>query len=265
MNWILDLDGVVWRGTEAIEGSADAIERLALLNQDVYFVTNNSLLTVSEYVGKMASFGIKAQEHQIFTSAMAAASLLEPDWNIYLIGGGGLREAVELRGTRIVESYENVDAVVLGWDPEISFEKIANAMTAIRMGARYIATNADSTYPNPDRLLPGTGSIAAAVACAAGVDPEFAGKPNRAIAAMIKPLVNSCDVMVGDRISTDGKFARVLGVHFGLVQTGVREEPGNFDLGSNTTIANDLRSLVELFETQSTLPVGDFSNKSHQL
>lgn len=262
MNWILDLDGVVWRGTEVIEGSVEAIDRLMLLSQNVYFVTNNSLLTVSQYVDKMASFGIKAQEHQIFTSAMAAASLLEPEWNVYLIGGGGLREAVEFRGAKIVESYENVDAVVLGWDPEISFEKIANAMSAIRMGARYIATNADPTYPNPNRLLPGTGSIAAAVAYAAGVEPEFAGKPNRAIAGIIKPLVSSNDVMVGDRISTDGEFARVLGVHFGLVQTGVREEPGDFDLDNNTTIAQDLRSLVQLFETHNTLPVGDFSGKS---
>ena len=258
MNWILDLDGVVWRGNEAIDGSVDAIARLYDEGQKIYFVTNNSLLTVSQYVQKMASFGINAGEDQIITSAMAAASLLDPSWKVYLIGGGGLQEAVEDRGVAIAENYRDVDAVVLGWDPEINFEKISNAMTAIRSGAKYIVTNADLTYPNPDRLLPGTGSIAAAVSAASGESPQFAGKPNEPIAALVRSKVNSGDVMVGDRISTDGIFARILGVHFGLVKTGVNEDPGDFDLSSSVTVCEDLGSMVSLFIERGSLPDGSY-------
>lgn len=258
MNWILDLDGVVWRGNEAIDGSVDAIARLKEAGQKIYFVTNNSLLTVSQYVKKMASFEIEATEDQIITSAMAAASLLDPSWRVYLIGGGGLKEAIENRGVTIAENYTGVDAVVLGWDPEINFEKMSNAMTAIRSGAKYIVTNADLTYPNPDRLLPGTGSIAAAVTAASGVNPQFAGKPNEPIAALIRPKICSNDVMVGDRISTDGVFARLLGVHFGLVKTGVNEDPGDFDLSTSTTVCEDLRSMVSIFLKEGSLPDGSY-------
>lgn len=258
MNWILDLDGVVWRGIEAVEGSPSAISKLTSLGHKVFFVTNNSLLTLSQYVKKMESFGIVADKEQIFTSGMAAASLLSPGTKVYLVGGGGLREAVLARDVELVDGKDAVDAVVLGWDPKIDFEKLTIAMRAIRSGAKYIATNTDPTYPNPDGLLPGTGTIAAAVATASGVDPIVAGKPNPPIVSLIKSHVSEEDVMVGDRLSTDGNFARSLGVHFGLVLSGVNEEVGDFDLSQSATIADDLSSMVSLFEKNGYLPNGDF-------
>ena len=259
MNWILDLDGVVWRGNQEVEGSSEAISRLQALGQSVYFVTNNSLLTPSEYVQKMRSFRIVADEKQIFTSGMAAASMLETTAKVFLIGGGnGLREAVQQRGIELVDDPSLVDAVVLGWDPGITFEKITVAMRAIRNGARYIATNTDPTYPNPDGLLPGTGCLAAAVANASGTEPIVAGKPNPAIVSLIKPYLSGDDVMVGDRLTTDGKFAKVLGVHFGLVLTGVNEDFTPHDVAKSTTIARSLLSLVSIFEEFGQLPHGDF-------
>lgn len=259
MSWVLDLDGVVWRGNQVIQGSAEAVARLSKLGESVYFVTNNSMLTPSEYVNKMSSFGIAIEEKQMFTSAMAAATMLDQSARVYVIGGGnGIREAVEKRGIRVVEDSSSASAVVLGWDPGITFEKITDAMRAIRSGARYIATNADPTYPNPEGLLPGTGCFAAAVAVASGVEPVYAGKPNSPIASLIKPLLSGSDVMVGDRLSTDGRFARVLGAHFGLVLTGVNEPYAGSDV-SQSTIAADLGSLVRIYEEHGCLPSGDFS------
>ncbi len=260
LNWILDLDGVVWRGNQIIEGSSEAISRLSGMGQSVYFVTNNSLLTPSEYVKKMSSFGIIAEEKRIFTSGMAAASMIEQSDKVYLIGGGnGLKEAVQDRGIEIVDDPDAVDAVILGWDPGITFEKITVAMRAIRGGARYIATNADPTYPNPDGLLPGTGCLAAAVSIASGVEPMYAGKPNPAIVSLISPFLSGDDVMVGDRLTTDGLFARVLGVHFGLVLTGVNESYSASDVAVSTTISRNLLSLVTIFEEKGELPNGDFT------
>lgn len=262
MSWILDLDGVVWRGNQPIEGSSQAIGRLKELGQKVFFVTNNSLLTPDEYVEKMDSFGITVEKRQIFTSALAAASMLDVSERVYVIGGrNGVKSAVQSHGNEIVEDPLLVDAVVVGWDPGITFEKLTVAMRAIRNGARYIATNSDPTYPNPDGLLPGTGSIAAAVAVASGVEPVFAGKPNQPIVDLIRPhLSGDDDVMVGDRLSTDGKFAEVLDVHFGLVQTGVREPFNPSDVAESTTISPNLRSLVAIFEKYGKVPAGDFGN-----
>ncbi len=259
MSWVLDLDGVVWRGNKIIQGSVEAVERLYKLGESVYFVTNNSMLTPSEYVSKMSSFGIAIEQKQMFTSAMAAASMLDQSAKVYVIGGGnGIREAVEKRGIRVVEDSASANAVVLGWNPGITFEMITNAMRAIRSGARYIATNADPTYPNPEGLLPGTGCFAAAVAVASGVEPVYAGKPHSPIASMIRPLLSGNDFMIGDRISTDGRFAKILGAHFGLVLTGVNESYSDSDI-VQSTVAADLGSLVRIYEEHGYLPVGNFS------
>lgn len=261
MNWILDLDGVLWRGSEPIEGSVEAVVFLLERDEVVWFVTNNSLLTVSEYVAKMRKFGIPAQPEQIVTSALAAASLLREGERVLLIGGSGLREAIELRGAEVVESGDvEVESVLVGWDPEINFDKLTHAMRAIRAGARYIATNSDPTYPNPDGLLPGTGCIASAVSTASEVEPIFAGKPHEPIVNLIKSRLREDAVMVGDRISTDGEFASALGVHFGLVLSGVREEMGDFHLRQDTTICKDLSSLVDIYRERGCLPVGDFTS-----
>lgn len=252
---------MLWRGDIAIEGSPEAVATLDLLGHEVFFVTNNSLLTIDEYVKKLESFGIQPKRDNIITSSIAAASFVEKNTKVFLIGGGGLIEAIEARGADIVDGTGSVELVVVGWDPDINFQKIATAMKAIRSGAKYVATNSDPTYPSPSGLLPGTGSIVAAVRVASGVNPVVAGKPNQPIVDLISPLISPNDVMVGDRVTTDGAFARKLGVHFGLVKTGIDETEVDFDYSNGVTIANDLQSLVELFKAKGKLPDGDFSSK----
>ena len=109
------------------------------------------------------------------------------------------------------------EAVVVGWHRDFDFERMRRAADAVRAGARFIATNLDPTYPAREGVLPGAGSIVAAVATAGGRRPDVAGKPEPAMAALVHARYANPVVMIGDRPSTDGDFATALGVPFALV------------------------------------------------
>lgn len=242
--WILDLDGVIWLQDEAISGSPEAVRVIRESGMPIRFVTNNSLLTKAEYLAKFQSFGMEVEREEIISSSDAAASLLKPGERVYVFGGDGLREAVEARGGEIVDSSD-VDVVIVGWAPNLSLPPLTRAMRAIRGGARFIATNSDATYPTPKGLLPGAGSMVAAVATAAGKDPVVAGKPNETMAGLIVDQLNGGSVMVGDRLSTDGRFAKALGVPFYLVLSGITSKaPIDYD-PMPSAIASNLYELVE--------------------
>ena len=218
--WALDLDGVVWLADTPIDGAADAVARLRARGERVVFFTNNSAPTVADYAAKLASMGMPTAPEDVLTSAQAAAELLEPGATALVCAGPGVVEALEARGVRVVW-HGDADAVVVGWHQDFGFDRLAAATTAVRNGARLIGTNEDATYPTPTGLLPGGGSILAAVATASGMVPEVAGKPYDAMAALVARRVGAVDVLVGDRPSTDGLFARRLGARFALVLSGV--------------------------------------------
>ncbi len=219
-----DLDGVLWRGDEAIPGSADAIEELRRAGLHVGFLSNNSSKTIAEVAAKLATVGVPADPADVLTSALAAADLLRAALpagaSVLVSGGEGIREALADVGLRAVPAPP-ADAVVVGFHREFDFDELDRASAAIRAGARFVATNLDATYPVPGGLLPGAGSIAAAIATAAGVQPEVAGKPSRPMAELVRRRLGSHGVMVGDRPSTDGALADVLGWPFALVLSGV--------------------------------------------
>jgi 4-nitrophenyl phosphatase len=229
MQWLIDLDGVVWRMDTPIEGSVDAIARLRRLGHELRFVTNNSSLSRAQYLDKLGRLGIEAMRDEIVTSAMAAATLVERGERVLAIGEHGLLEELEAVGAELVapkslEDAEGVDCVVLGWYRQFDYTDMSNACVAIRSGARFIATNADPTYPLERLVVPGTGALVASVAAATGVQPIVAGKPEDPMVKLLKPLLVGETIMVGDRLSTDGRFAARLGVDFGLVSSGIREE-----------------------------------------
>jgi 4-nitrophenyl phosphatase len=115
-----------------------------------------------------------------------------------------------------------VDAVLVGLTRDLTYDLLLRASTAVREGARFIATNTDPTYPTPGGLTPGGGSIVAAVATAAGVEPEVAGKPHRPMADLVRALVGpGPHTMVGDQAATDLVFGRVLGARTALVLSGI--------------------------------------------
>jgi 4-nitrophenyl phosphatase len=229
--WLLDLDGVIWLGDEPIPGSAEAVERLRVAGHTVAFVTNNSFSTVGDYVDKLARCGVPAAAGDLLTSAMAAAGLVQPGETALVAGGPGIVEALAAHRIEIVDRAP-ADAVVVGWHTSFDYDRLTRAFRAVHGGARLIGTNDDATYPTPNGLLPGGGSILAAVAYAGGVTPTVAGKPYRPMADLARERFGALlhdAVFVGDRPDTDGRMAAELGVRFGLVLTGVTLEGSVLD------------------------------------
>lgn len=254
MGWVIDLDGVMWLANKAIAGSAEAISRLRAVDQEVLFVTNNSYATRSEVESKLANLGTPA-EGAVITSAGAAGSLLEAGQQVFVCGGPGIREAVIDAGGEIVggdidgellPQPVHVDVVVAGLTPNFNYELLHQASTAIRQGARFIATNSDPAYPTPAGLYPGGGSIVAAIQTASGQTPIFAGKPHETVANLIRHRLGSMGMVVGDVPSTDGLLARRLGYRFGLVLSGVTTKSASVDPQPDLVAA----SLIELVDQE---------------
>ncbi len=269
MTWILDLDGVVWLGPEAVPGAADAVRRLRAAGERVLFLTNNSSALIGEYVAKLVGVGIPADGGDLLTSAQAAARLLEPGTTALVCAGPGVDEALRARGVRTVREGD-ADAVVVGWHTDFDYARLTAAFRAVHAGARLIGTNDDPTYPTPDGLLPGGGSILAAVATAAGTVAEIAGKPHAPMAALVQerlaldgvqhraattsdPTADLDDrarsILVGDRISTDGLMAARLGLPFALVLTGVTTAADLPVTPAPAFVAEDLSTLVRQLST----------------
>lgn len=250
MTWLLDCDGVVWLADEAIPGAAKAVSALRDSGIRVVLLTNNSFPRRSDHLAKLARMGIATQPEDILSSAMAAAFLLEPGERALVLGGPGVVEELRARGVETLRpndgtDFGTLDAVVVGMDPSFDYAALAKAATAIHGGARLIGTNEDSTFPSPVGLLPGAGSLLAAVARAAGVEPIVAGKPHEPTIRLVEERVGKVEMVVGDRPSTDGLLARNLGASFGLVLTGVTPT-GHGPLDPEPDVeATDLAALVE--------------------
>ena len=240
-----DLDGVVWLAGAPIPGSPGAIRRLRDAGNAVVFLTNNSGPTVAEHVAALVAAGVEASGSDLVTSAQAAASMLASGSSATVVGGPGVTEAVVGRGVIIVDAGASPDAVVLGRTVELDYDQLAAAATAVRHGARLVATNTDATYPTAKGLLPGAGAIVAFVEVAAGRKAEVAGKPHRAVADLVRARFGTPTVMIGDRADTDGAFARAVGAPFGLVLSGVtRREDLPLD-PAPAVIGADLAEVVD--------------------
>ncbi len=202
---ICDLDGVVYLGQQPIAGSADALRRLQSAGVNTLFATNNSTRTPEEVVDKIRRVvGVEIPPSAVVTSAMAAAWLLDPaDSPALIVGGPGVHQALAERDIETTTEPEEAKSVVVGADFEFTYAKLADAALAIRGGARFVATNTDPTYPTEHGLLPGSGSLVAAVAMAAGIQPEVAGKPNRAIRELLGEQCEGATWVIGDRLDTD--------------------------------------------------------------
>jgi HAD superfamily hydrolase (TIGR01450 family) len=238
---LCDLDGVVWLARRAIPGSPEAIERLRATGRRVLFVTNNSMSTIADQEQALAAIGVPAVG-DVVTSAQAGAFLVEAGERVLVCGGPGVMEAVAARGAIAVRSDKvsasdeprSFDAVIVGLHHHFDYAGVAAANAAIRSGARFIATNDDPTYPTPDGPTPGAGALVAAVATASETQPVIAGKPHGPMADLVAARCGpgytpAAALMVGDRASTDGRFAEAVGCPFALVRTGVTVTGGVSD------------------------------------
>ena len=244
MTWLLDLDGVIWLSDRPLDGSVEAVERLRERDERVVFLTNNSNRKVGDVVRQLEEMGIPVDPEDVITSALAAATLVEPGQTALVCAGPGVEEALEDRGVTTVREGD-ADAVVVGWHPEFDYERLKAAAGAVMRGARLIGTNDDATYPTPDGPVPGGGSLLAAVAVASGAEPVVAGKPHEPVAKLIEERFGDIETLVGDRPSTDGKLAERLGARFLLVMSGVTDED---DLPADPEpdeVADDLAALVD--------------------
>lgn len=243
--WLLDLDGVVWLAGEPIPGSVAAIHQLEAQGHTVAYATNFSHAPVAAAEARLARIGVTATG-RVITSAQAAARLVEPGETALVVGGPGVVEAVSARGATVV-TEGRADVVVVGYDPLFDYGRLTVAMNALRAGARLVATNTDTTLPQPDGLLPGTGAIVAAVSAASGVVPVVAGKPHGPMADLVRGRFGPHGMMVGDQPATDGRFAVELGYRFGLVLTGVTT-PADLPTDPPPDVhAADLATLVRTF------------------
>ncbi len=221
MLWVIDLDGVIWLGGEPIDGAAAAVERIRGAGDRVAFVTNNSGPTCAENVAMLTAAGVEADEAELVTSAQAGASLFAPGARVAVVGEDGILEALADRGVSVVGPAEDPAGVIVGRALDLEYDRLAAAAAAIRGGARFVATNTDSTFPTPSGLLPGAGALVAYLATASGVAPEVAGKPHPPVADLVRSRFGAVDIMVGDRPDTDGLFAATIAARFALVLSGV--------------------------------------------
>jgi 4-nitrophenyl phosphatase len=254
--FIIDLDGVVYLLHEPIPGSADAVRRMQDLGLNFLFLTNNSIATPEEFAERLAGFDIHVGPDQILTSSEAAGYYLDRNHETrgkraLVIGEHGLLVELEKRGLEIVspEDCGRIDFVFVGWDRNFDFKKLKAAVIAIRAGATYIAMNTDATYPTPDGLWPGGGTMVAAVSTGAGKDPYVIGKPNAFIVeiALDRLGVDRADaLLVGDRLDSDIQAGMSAGVDTLMVLTGISDEAEIETTGLHPThIRKDLSGLFD--------------------
>jgi NagD protein len=224
-SWLMDMDGVLVREENPIPGADEFIARLRELEIPFLVLTNNSIYTPRDLAARLRLGGLDVPERSIWTSALATARFLDdqrPQGSAFVIGEAGLTTALHDAGYTLTD--RDPDYVVLGETRTYSFERITTAIRLVASGARFIATNPDATGPAPGGPLPATGSVAALISRATGVEPYFVGKPNP---LMMRSALNAIDAhsettaMIGDRMDTDVVAGLEAGMETILVLTGL--------------------------------------------
>lgn len=230
---LCDVDGVIWLSRTPLPGAVEAFHRVLDAGHELFFVTNNSYSTLEDQEAVFARIGIEAT-NRLLTSSMAAASLVTPGSTAVVGGGPGVFAALHQQGVEAIDvmhatqmANRTVSDVVVGFHRDFDFQRLHVLSSFVRSGARLIGTNEDPTYPTESGVIPGGGSILAAVATAGGVEPIVAGKPHAPMAALVRERLGGREMndvwMVGDRLSTDGRFAAMLGCSFAHVRSSVQE------------------------------------------
>ena len=220
----LDLDGTIYLGSDLIEGAGSFLERLEERGIKRFFLSNNSSKSVSQYLEKLQALGIPATADEILLSTHDLISWLAENGinRAYLVGTDGMREMLESVG--VSTDSDEPQYVILGYDTEITYEKLSTASIHLHRGVPMVASHPDVVCPSPDGGLPDTGAYMDLFEATTGVRPEhICGKPN---AGMILHKVEELGLrpdqcaMVGDRLYTDIEMAERAGVHGVLVLSG---------------------------------------------
>ncbi len=223
--FLLDMDGTIYLGDEVIPGAIEFMDGLKKSGRHFIYLTNNSSRSCSDYVNRLQSMGFPCGKENVFTSSMATAMYLNeffPGKTVYPVGTRAFTRELEEYG--VILGTENPAAVAVGFDTELCYEKLKNAVDFLRDGAAFIAANPDFVCPMPrGRVIPDCGSICALLSAATGKNPLYIGKPNR---NMIDILSRKTGVpqtriaAVGDRLYTDIAVAENAGSVSVCVLTG---------------------------------------------
>jgi NagD protein len=233
-NYLIDMDGVLLRGTTLIPGAAEFIKTLRTREIPFLIFTNNSLYTPPDLRMRLSYMGLDVPAEAIFTSALATAQFLHaqrPGGRAYVIGESGLTTA--LHALDYILTDQDPEYVVLGETTTYSFQRITNAIRFVNAGARLIATNPDTMGPGEGGVVPGTGAVASLISAATGVQAYFVGKPNPLMMRTALRTINAHSedsAIIGDRMDTDIVAGTESGLRTILVLTGVtaREQVERF-------------------------------------
>lgn len=242
---LVDLDGVVYRGTVPVPGVAALLAERAASGDDIVYVTNNSMHYRADYVTRLAAMGAPVSADRVVSAPRATALYIaerEPTVRrVLTVGASGLDRELRDVGLDVVAAAHaaermaregldgwtasgNPEAVVVGLDPQLTYLRVAAAADCIRAGARFIATNRDPVYPTERGLRPGAGSVVAAIEVASGVSPLVIGKPEPLLMEEAARAVGEdpgVAVVIGDGLLTDVAAARAVGARSVLMLTGV--------------------------------------------
>ncbi len=238
---IIDMDGVLYLGSQPIPGTAEFLDFLRQRGIGFVLATNNATRTPEQFVDKLAGMGVQVHRHEILTSSLATAGYLTAvapaGTRVFFVGEKGLRSALTDAGFELVDG--EAEYVVVGMDFHVCFERLCDAALRIRAGAKFIGTNPDRTFPSEMGIVPGCGALLALLETATDVKPVIIGKPET---AMVEQALARLDAdaattgMLGDRLETDILAGQRAGLPTLLVLSGVTDQ----DLLTQSEIQPDL-------------------------
>jgi HAD superfamily hydrolase (TIGR01450 family) len=249
-----DLDGVIYLGPEPVPGAVQALAEIGRRGTRVMYVTNNAARPARVVIDQLRQLGFAAESANVLTSAQVAAAMLPRELpagaKVLVCGSANLAGLLEQAGFRIVASADDrPDAVIQGYDPDLSWRRLDEATLAIQNGARWYATNDDASRPTHRGLVPGVGGQIAVVATALGGEPVTFGKPFRPMLDVAVSRTGAVHpIFVGDRLDTDIEGAVAAGMDSMLVLSGAH---GKHDLvhagpeAQPTYIGRDVGALLE--------------------
>ena len=223
-SYLIDMDGVIVRGSELIPGADRFLARLQARGIKFLILTNNPMYTPIDLLHRLQRIGVNLTTDHLYTSAMATAHFLsqqKPNGTAFVIGESGLTQALHEVGYVLTDHAP--DYVVVGETTSLSYERLTQAVRLVMEGARLIATNPDPSGPGEGGLVPACGAIAAFLESATGVTPYFVGKPNALMMRNALRFLNEHSenaIMVGDRMDTDVRVGTEAGLETVLVLTG---------------------------------------------
>jgi HAD superfamily hydrolase (TIGR01457 family) len=225
--YLIDLDGVIYRGNELLPGAREFVNWLEASHKKYLFLTNNSFATGAQILVKLQRLGIPTDNAHLLTAGQAAVQYIARRFHhgtVYVVGEKPLMQLVESQGLiAVAPDAQQADAVLVGLDRSFDYEKMTSASNAIRAGALFVTINRDPVLPIAEGFIPGCGALAAAIEVSSGISPEVVGKPEpRLLQEAMRMLGSRPDktVMIGDTLSVDILAGHNAGTHTILVLSG---------------------------------------------